>query len=377
MDVNKLTENPYLLLTPGPLTTTPEVRKAMLKDWCTWDDDYKNLVESVRRKLEQLATDNNDEYTSVLMQGSGSFTVESVIGTVVPENGKLLVLENGAYGERIGKIASTLGIDLVEMNSGEQSKPDLKELDEKLKNDPEITHVAVVHVETTTGMVNPIEDIGKVVKKHNRTYIVDSMSGFGGIEMDLDKLGIDYMTSSANKCIQGVPGFGFTIAKKAELEKSKNQARSLSLDLYNQWETMENDQGKFRFTSPTHTVHAFYQALIELEEEGGVSIRSKRYKENQRSLVQGMRDLGFSTLLDDEKQSPIITSFYFPDDEKFTFQEFYNRLKEKGFVIYPGKVTDAETFRIGNIGDVHPDDIQKLLSAVKESMYWKKIKTES
>lgn len=371
MDVDQLTENPYLLLTPGPLTTTPAVREAMLKDWCTWDDEYKQLVEKVRDRLVQLATKKPENYTSVLMQGSGTFTVESVVGTVVPDDGKLLVLTNGAYGKRIVTIANTLGVNTVELNSGEVEHPDLNKLDEQLNADPEITHVAVVHVETTTGMINPIQDIGKVVNRHNKTYIVDAMSSFGGIEMDLDDLGIDYLTSSANKCIQGVPGFGFIIAKTELLKQCKNQARSLSLDLYDQWDTMEKDKGKWRYTSPTHTVHAFYQALLELEEEGGINPRYDRFYDNQRTLVKGMRDLGFETLLIDDYQSPFITSFYYPENEEFRFQTFYDKLKAKGFVIYPGKVTDAQTFRIGNIGDVHHSDIERLIDAVKESMYWK------
>lgn len=371
MSTVQFTNNPYLLLTPGPLTTSDGVRLAMMKDWCTWDDDYNNIVQGIRTDLVNLATGNPGKYSTVLMQGSGTFSVESVIGTVIPKDGKLLVIGNGAYGYRIGEIAKYLNIDTVMLDSGETSDPDLAELNSILEADPDITHVAVVHCETTTGRLNPIDKISETVKKHNRIFILDAMSSFGGIEMDIDTLGVDYLVSSANKCIEGVPGFGFIIVNKEEFEKCQNNARSLSLDLYSQWKTMEENNGKWRFTSPTHVVRAFAQALKELGEEGGVAARAARYRENQRTLVEGMRKLGFTTLLSDEHQSPIITSFNFPDHEDFTFDEFYNRLKEKGFVIYPGKVTDVNTFRIGNIGAVTPAKIKDLLVAIEESCYWK------
>ncbi|MFC7392700.1 2-aminoethylphosphonate--pyruvate transaminase [Scopulibacillus cellulosilyticus] len=376
MDLNEAAKNPYLLLTPGPLSTSASVKKVMMKDWCTWDNDYNQLVQEIRQKLVRLATRDADQYTSVLMQGSGTFCVEAVIGTVIPKDGKLLVLTNGAYGERILKIAQTLKIDSVQLDGGEVSLPDLNQLDKLLKSDQKITHVAVVHCETTTGMLNPIKDIGEIVKRHNKTYIVDAMSSFGGIEIDAGELGIDYMISSANKCIQGVPGFGFVIAKIDKIKHCNGQARSLSLDLYDQWRTMEENNGKWRYTSPTHTVRAFYQAMLELDQEGGVKERYKRYHTNQRTLVKGMRKLGFQTLLADKFQSPIITAFYYPENEKFDFQTFYDQLKNKRFVIYPGKVTEAKTFRIGNIGEVTPDDISKLLAAIKESMYWVNYQTQ-
>lgn len=369
------TNNPYLLLTPGPLTTSDTVRLAMMKDWCTWDDDYNRIVQGIRKDLIKLATDNVEKYSTVLMQGSGTFSVESVIGTAIPRGGKLLVIGNGAYGYRIGEIAKYLDINTIMLDSGETDDPDLTKLDSILTEDKDITHVAVVHCETTTGRLNPIEKISNIVKKHDRIFILDAMSSFGGIEMDIDELGVDYLVSSANKCIEGVPGFGFIIVNKEEFEKCSSNARSLSLDLYSQWRTMEENNGKWRFTSPTHVVRAFDQAMKELTEEGGIQARAARYRENQRTLVEGMRELGFSTLLPDENQSPIITSFYFPDSEDFTFEQFYNRLKEKGFVIYPGKVTNVNTFRIGNIGAVTPEKIKDLLTAVAESCYWKKITT--
>ncbi|KGP73806.1 2-aminoethylphosphonate--pyruvate transaminase [Pontibacillus yanchengensis] len=364
-------QNPYMLLTPGPLTTSTTVKETMLADWCTWDDDYKSIVQSIRHSLLHLADVSSELYTTVLMQGSGTFSVESVIGSTIPHDGKLLVLMNGAYGERIGKIADRLGIDWTSLPSGETEPPDLNELTKSLEEDASITHVAVVHCETTTGMLNPIKEVSNVVKAYNKTFIVDAMSSFGGIEFSMQDLDIDFLISSANKCIQGVPGFGFVISKRSSMEKCKGLARSLSLDLYDQWVTMEEQEGKWRFTSPTHTVRAFRQALDELQQEGGIQARQDRYTSNQRRLVEGMRQLGFTPLLPDELQSPIITPFYHPDNPGFDFETFYKELKLRGFVIYPGKVTNLETFRIGNIGVIDIEDIERLLVAVEQSMYWK------
>ena len=364
-------ENPYLLLTPGPLSTTKTVKAAMLQDWCTWDDDYNSLVQEIRTELVQLAGVNQIEFTSVLMQGSGTFAVESVIGTALGETEKLLVLANGAYGQRIATIARYLKIDYLVYDVGELDIHDPDTIADILENDKTITHVAVVHCETTTGMLNQIEEIAEVVKKHNCIFIVDAMSSFGGIPIEMEKLRIGYLISSSNKCIQGVPGFGFVIAQRSLLEKCAGNARSLSLDLFDQWETMEKGNGKWRFTSPTHVVRAFRQALTELDDEGSTEARFLRYSNNQRTLVNGMRKLGFETLLTDELHSPIITTFISPETSEFDFQEFYNRLKSHGFVIYPGKVTDYQCFRIGNIGDVNVKDIENLLVAVKDSVYWK------
>ncbi|UOQ94869.1 2-aminoethylphosphonate--pyruvate transaminase [Halobacillus shinanisalinarum] len=361
-------KNDYLLLTPGPLSTSETVRKAMLQDWCTWDADYNQLVQKVRERLVTLSTRETDSYTSVLMQGSGSFTVESVLGTVMPKTGgKLLVCTNGAYGDRIVKMCEVLGIETVVVEEEEHMAIDPSTVEAHLGNDPTISHVVVVHCETTTGILNPAQEICAAAKRYGKTTIVDAMSSFGGIPMDVHDWGIDFLISSANKCIQGVPGFGFCIAKKKELEKCKDNARSLSLDMYSQYETMENNSGKWRYTSPTHVVRAFYQALLELEEEGGVQARHRRYIQNQQLLVQGMEKLGFSAHIKEEQQSPIITSFLFPDDPTFTFQEFYQTLKKKGFVIYPGKISEINTFRIGNIGEVYPKDMERLLDVIQET----------
>jgi 2-aminoethylphosphonate-pyruvate transaminase len=367
MDPVQLPDNPYLLLTPGPLSTTKTVKAVMHRDWCTWDDEYNTIVQRIRRQLVQLATPV-DGYTSVLMQGSGTFSVEATICTAVPPNGKLLVLANGAYGRRMAEIARRCGIAHEVHDSGELAPPNLDRLKAALNRDAAITHVAVVHCETTTGMLNPVEAIGAVVKAGHRIFIVDAMSSFGGIPMDVAQIGADYLVSSANKCIQGVPGFGFVIARRSVLAEAHGWSRSLSLDLYDQWRTMEDHRGKWRFTSPTHVVRAFFQALSELAAEGGVTARHARYCENHRILTAGMVDLGFEPLLEPALRSPIITAFLSPAHDAWQFKRFYDQLKTRGFVIYPGKVTDHDTFRIGNIGDIHPADVHRLLDAVSDTI---------
>jgi len=355
---------PYLLLTPGPLTTTDTVKQAMMSDWCTWDEDYNlHIVQELRKELLGIATKTPEEYTTVLLQGSGTYCVEAVIGATIGKNNKLLICSNGAYGDRMGNIAE---YDMLAFEETEQVS--VEYVDDYLSNNSDITHVAFVHCETTTGILNPIKELSHVVKMHGKKLIVDCMSSFGGIPLDVHELGIDFLISSSNKCIQGVPGFGFIIARRSELMHCKGVARSLSLDIYDQWETMEKGNGKWRFTSPTHVVRAFKQALTELIAEGGVEARYARYCENHRILVDGMRSLGFKTLLEDAIQSPIITSFLYPK-AGFDFKSFYMALKSKGFVIYPGKISKADTFRIGNIGDVYPEDFKRLVETVKETEY--------
>lgn len=356
----------YLLLTPGPLSTSQTVREAMLQDWCTWDKDYnEGIVTPIRKGLLAIAGLDEDAYTSVLLQGSGTYCVEATIGAAVRPEDKLLILANGAYGKRMAQIADYYHINYVLVSLHETELVTGEVARHALEEHPDITHLSMVHSETTTGLLNPIEEVAEVIKGRGITFIVDAMSSFGGVPIDVRGLGIDFLVSSANKCIQGVPGFGFILAKKEKLMATKGNARSLSLDIYAQWEAMEKGGGKWRFTSPTHVVHAFYQAMKELNEEGGITARYKRYQENHQILVEGMRRLGFKTLLPDDAQGSIITSFLYPSAD-FDFTLFYARLKEKGFVIYPGKISDADTFRIGNIGDIFPKDMEALIQAIKE-----------
>ncbi|MDD2968111.1 MAG: 2-aminoethylphosphonate--pyruvate transaminase [Clostridia bacterium] len=355
----------YKLLTPGPLTTTDTVKAEMLFDYCTWDDDYKQVTQVIRKKLLKLAHASEETYTAVLIQGSGSFGVESVLTSIIGDEDKLLIIANGAYGERMTEIADYAGINYVVYRAHYNETPSAKRIQEILDADPAITHVTMVHSETTSGILNDIESVAKVVKGAGRDFIVDAMSSFGAVDIPVEKLGIDFIISSANKCIQGVPGFAFIICNREKLQESKGKARSLSLDLYAQWETMEKD-GKWRFTSPTHVVVAFAKALEEMEAEGGIQARGGRYRANNQLLVRKMKEMGFKTYIDDTCQGPIITTFFYPEDTNFSFAEMYAYIKERGYAIYPGKVTEAETFRIGTIGEIYEEDIVKLCDIFKE-----------
>lgn len=360
----------YKLLTPGPLTTTKSVKEEMLFDRCTWDDDYKCITQKIRKQLLEIGQASEEKYTAVLMQGSGSFAVESVVTSAIAKDDKCLIISNGAYGERIIEIAKKIGFSYVAYKENYNMYPDMDKVREILKEDKEITHIAMVHCETTTGILNPIEELAVISKEFGKTLIIDAMSSFGGIPINIEELNIDFLISSANKCIQGVPGFGFIIAKKETLMKCEGVSRSLSLDLYDQWKGMDKD-GKWRFTSPTHVVAAFSKAIDELLEEGGVEARYNRYKSNNELLRKRLLDLGIKSYIENSKQSPIITTFTYPND-KFKFQDFYSYVKNLGFVIYPGKLTDVDTFRIGNIGEIYEEDIDKLCdiigSYVKEVM---------
>lgn len=354
----------YKLLTPGPLTTTETVKKEMMFDHCTWDNDYKKITQEIRRQLLELAHVSEDEYTVVLMQGSGTFGVESVLTSVVGENDKLLIAANGAYGERMTDIAAHAKLSFDVYHEHYNKVPSAETVENMLKNDPAITHVAMVHSETTSGILNDIQAVGKVVKEEGKVFIVDAMSSFGGVDIPMKDWGIDFLVSSANKCIQGVPGFSFIIARRDLLIASEGKARSLSLDLYDQWKTMEVD-GKWRFTSPTHVVLAFAQALKEMKEEGGIAARHERYVSNNRLLIEKMGEMGIHPYIDGTHQGPIITTFFYPENCHFSFKEMYEYIKERGYAIYPGKVTEAETFRIGNIGEIYKEDILSLCDIVK------------
>ena len=356
-----------LLFTPGPLTTSQTVKEAMLRDLGSRDFEFIAVVKEIRNKLVALAEANQDEYTTVLMQGSGTFGLEAVISSTIPPEGKLLVVINGAYGQRMAKIAGILKIPTVTVVCAENQKPNLNQVKNAFKQDSLISHVAVVHCETTTGIMNPIQELGVIVKNAGAKYFVDAMSSFGAVPLSLYQSHIDYLVSSANKCIEGVPGFSFVLAKLTSLEETQGYARNLSFDLYGQWKGLETN-GQFRFTPPTHALLAFHRALEELDAEGGVTGRAARYRHNYETLVSGMRQMGFTEYLCPADQGYIITSFLYPQHENFNFKEFYERLNQKNYVIYPGKVSNADCFRIGNIGRMFESDIQNLLEAIRQTI---------
>jgi 2-aminoethylphosphonate-pyruvate transaminase len=356
------------LYTPGPLTTSLAVKQAMLHDAGSWHWEFNALVKSIRDRILALAAlDPAAGWDAILLQGSGSFGVEAVLTSVVPPQGKVLVLANGAYGERAVLMLQHHRTPHVVQRTAEDTVPDLVALDATLADDPAITHVLVIHCETTTGIINPIARIGPVVKRHGRVFVVDAMSSFGAVPIDFAACGIDYLISSANKCIEGVPGFSFVLCRRSDLEATSGWARVLCLDLLGQLKGFDKN-GQFRYTPPTHSLLAFDQALKELELEGGPSARGARYRRNQEVLLAGMKRIGFRSYLPQAVQSYIIASFLFPSDPKFTFNEFYRLLSDKGHIIYPGKISQADTFRIGSIGRIFESDVRGLLGAVTEAV---------
>lgn len=348
------------LYTPGPLSTSRSVKQAMLCDLGSRDHEFKLLVEDIRNRLLEVANADRKTHAAILMQGSGTFGVESVIGSAVPENGSLLIIDNGAYGKRLTQVAQVLRIPCEVIHFAENERLSLTQIEKRIA-ESQATHVAMVHCETSTGVFNPVAHIAFIAHKNNKRFIVDAMSSFGAVPIDITHM--DYLVSSANKCIEGVPGFSFVIAKTSELSKIEGQARSLSLDLYAQWRSLETS-GQFRFTPPTHAFLAFHQALMELEQEGGVEGRAKRYQQNHQVIADGMQKLGFIEYLPRDQQGYIITSYRYPNDARFNFSQFYEKLNERGLVIYPGKVSDADCFRIGNIGRIFAEDMRALLLAI-------------
>ncbi len=353
--------NTYKLLTPGPLTASLTVREEMLVDRCTWDSDYKEMTQEIRAGLLELAHVSAKDYTAVLMQGSGTFGVESVLSSVPGADDTVLVLVNGAYTERMCLMLERHKIACERLDFPWDRIPDAETVAVYLKAHPEVTIVSMVHNETTTGLLNDIASVAKVVKAAGKTFIVDAMSSFGAVDIDVGALGIDFIISSANKCIQGVPGFSFIIARRSALEASRGHARTLSLDLYDQWKTMEKDGGKWRYTSPTHVVAAFHRAMQELKAEGGIAARGARYARCNKKMRDGMKALGFEAYISEEHQGPIITTFFYPQNAKFTFASMYDYLKSHGYVIYPGKLTERDTFRLGNIGEIYEEDVDHVL----------------
>ncbi len=353
-----------LLLTPGPLTTSRTVKQAMVHDWGSRDAEFLRINRMVLDRIVELAGGEGTHVT-VPVQGSGTFAVEAMITSFVPRAGKLLVLINGAYGQRAKKIAEIAGRAVAVHETAEDTPPDLARLDRMLADDKAIGHVFAVHCETTSGILNPIAEIGALVARHGRRLLVDSMSAFGALEIDARKIAYDALAASSNKCLEGVPGLGFVVCRKAALADCKGNATTLVLDLFDQAENFAKT-GQYRFTPPIHVIVALGKAIEEHATEGGVAGRGGRYRDNAKVLIDGMRGMGFRTLLPERLQAPIIVTFHMPTDPKFVFQRFYDALKDRGYVIYPGKLTVADSFRIGCIGRLYPEDMKGALKAVRE-----------
>ncbi len=355
-----------LLLTPGPLTTSKSVKEAMVHDWGSRDAAFLALNRQVMERLPEVVH-GEGRYVTVPMQGSGTFAVEAMLTTFAPKHGRVLVLVNGAYGQRARRILEIAGRRVVLHETPEDTPPDLAAVDRILAEASEITHVFVVHCETTSGILNPIDDIAAIVARHGKRLLIDAMSAFGALPLDARESPFDAVAASANKCLEGVPGLAFVICLREALAGTEGQATTLTLDLFDQNKAFEKT-GQFRFTPPIHVIVAFHQALEEFWAEGGVAGRRGRYSDNARVLIDGMRALGFRTLLTDALQAPIIATFHTPEHPNFDFQRFYDSLRARGYVIYPGKLTVADSFRIGCIGRLTAEDMRGALEAVRETL---------
>ncbi|MES2099416.1 MAG: 2-aminoethylphosphonate--pyruvate transaminase [Pseudomonadota bacterium] len=362
-----MTSNPHpILLTPGPLTTSDRTREAMLRDWGSWDGDFNQITARIRQQVLRIVQ-GEGTHECVPLQGSGTFSVEAAIGTLVPRDGHVLVPNNGAYCQRIAKICRVLGRKVTTLDYTEAQQVLAADVDRVLAADPTITHVALVHCETGTGVLNPLHEIAVVAAKHGRGLIVDAMSSFGALEIDARETPFDAVVAASGKCLEGVPGMGFVIVRRSTLEKCEGNSHSLAMDLYDQWVYMEKTT-QWRFTPPTHVVAALDQAIAQYVEEGGLEARGARYARNCKALVDGLGALGLRPFLDASIQAPIIVTFHAPDDPNYNFKAFYQEVKKRGYILYPGKLTQLETFRVGCMGHFGEAGIPGAVAAIAETL---------
>ena len=356
--------NDPILLTPGPLTTSLETKQAMLRDWGSWDASFNAITGTICKDLVEVVN-GAGTHVCVPLQGSGTFSVEAALANLVPRDGKVLVPNNGAYCARIVKILKYLGRAHSAIDIAEDKQATAAMVEGAFKMDPAITHVAQVHCETGTGILNPLPEIAAACARHGKGLIVDAMSSLGAIEIDVKKYPIDAVVAASGKCIEGPPGMGFVIARQAVLEKSHGNSHSLAMDLHDQWTYMQKTT-QWRFTPPTHVVAAFRAALDQFKAEGGQAARGARYRKNCETLIDGMAALGLRTFLPRELQAPVIVTFHAPSDPSYAFKAFYEKVKARGYVLYPGKLTQVETFRVGCIGAIDANEMRNVVSAVGE-----------
>ena len=355
-----------ILLTPGPLTTSLATRSAMLRDWGSWDSAFNAVTARVRERLTSIVH-AQDTHVCVPMQGSGTFSVEAAVNTIVPRDGHMLVLVNGAYGKRMAKLTEMMGRRLSTFETADDVLITPADVARRLDADPSITHVGLIHCETSTGILNPLPEIAEVVASRGKSLIVDAMSSFGALPIDARKTPFDALIAASGKCVEGPPGMGFVFARRQTLEKRAGNSTSLALDLYDQWTYMERTT-QWRYTPPTHVVVALDAALAQYVEQGGQPARLARYTANYETLVGGMQELGFRVFLDPRIQAPIIVTLHAPADPRYTFKEFYERVRDKGFILYPGKLTQVETFRVGCIGAIGPQEMRLAVNAIRDTL---------
>ena len=353
-----------ILLTPGPLTTTLRTKLAMLRDWGSWDAEFNAMTAELRRQLLAVLH-GEDSHVVVPLQGSGTFSVEAAVATLVPRDGHVLVLDNGAYCKRLGKLATLMGRRTTLLARAEDEAVSAIDLDAALRDDPSITHVGFIHCETGTGVLNPLQAVSDVCARHGKGLIVDAMSSFAALPIDARTLRFDALVAASGKCLEGVPGMGFVFIRKAVLAGCEGHSHSLAMDLFDQHATLEKT-GQWRFTPPTHVVAALSEALKQFVEEGGQPARLARYSQNCRTLIDGLTALGLKPFLRPELQAPVIVTFHAPAHANYDFKTFYAAAKARGFILYPGKLTQVDTFRVGCIGAIGPTEMQQAVNAIGE-----------
>jgi 2-aminoethylphosphonate-pyruvate transaminase len=355
-----------ILLTPGPLTTSLATKSAMLRDWGSWDSEFNAVTARVRERLTAIVG-GQETHVCVPMQGSGTFSVEAAVNTLVPRDGHVLVLINGAYGKRMARLTQMMGRRLSTFETAEDVPTSATDVARLLDGDASITHVGLIHCETSTGILNPLPEIADAVAKRGKGLIVDAMSSFGALAIDARRIAFDALVAASGKCVEGPPGMGFVFVRRSVLEKCAGNSTSLALDLHDQWTYMERTT-QWRYTPPTHVVVALDAALAQYEAQGGQPARLARYTANCKTLVEGMAELGFRPFLDTKIQTPIIVTFHAPADSRYAFKEFYERVRDKGFILYPGKLTQVETFRVGCIGAIGPDEMRHAVNAMRDTL---------
>ncbi len=355
-----------ILLTPGPLTTSRLTKEAMLHDYGSRDTRFIAMNRRVREMLLEVVQ-GGDTHVAVPLQGSGTFAVEAMLGTLVPRNGHALVPVNGAYCQRIARILSVLGRRVTRIEVPEEQPVRAEDVARALERDASVTHVALVHCETSTGMLNPLAEIAEATAARGRSLLLDAMSSFGALEIAARRMPFDALVAASGKCLEGPPGMGFALVRRAVLEKCAANAHSLVLDLHDQWVSMEKS-AQWRFTPPTHVVAALHAALEQFAAEGGQAARGARYRRNCDTLVAGMTRLGFRLFLEPRHQAPVIVTFHAPGDPNYRFQEFYDRVRDKGFVLYPGKLTQVDTLRVGCIGNVNEETMRQAVQAIADTL---------
>ena len=355
-----------ILLTPGPLTTTRRSKLAMLKDWGSWDSDFIAITASVRSRLLDIVH-GHDTHVVVPLQGSGTFSVEAAVATLVPRDGHVLVLDNGAYCKRAAKLTQMMGRRASVMPFAEDEPVSAAALDVRLQADASISHVVLIHCETGTGVENPLAEVAAVCERHGKGLIVDAMSSFAALPIDARRIRFDALVAASGKCLEGVPGMGFVFIRRAVLDDCAGRSQSLAMDLHDQHVYMERT-GQWRFTPPTHVLLALSEAIAQFVEEGGQSARLERYSSNCRVLIDGMAELGFKPFLRSAVQAPIIVTFHAPAHANYDFKRFYDGARQRGFILYPGKLTQLETFRVGCIGAIGSNEMRQAVAAVADTL---------